>query len=81
MSTAQLQSLVDRVRRNEADWEATFHECIPTYDPDCDDQPAEDRYMGDYDEMDTDRAHNCRELLLDLTAELEALICEMEGGR
>ncbi|MFJ7909044.1 hypothetical protein [Kitasatospora sp. NPDC096204] len=78
---AQLQAIVDRVHRNEADWEALFHECVPTYDPHTDDQPAEDRYMGHYDEADNDRAHQCRELLLELTAELEALTREMEGSR
>ncbi|MFF4815063.1 hypothetical protein ACFY2K_10800 [Kitasatospora sp. NPDC001309] len=81
MSTAQLQALVDRVHRNERDWEDTFRECLPSYDPDDPDQVVEDRHMGRYDEMDTDRAHDCRELLLILTAELEALIREMEGGR
>ncbi|MFJ2775713.1 hypothetical protein [Kitasatospora sp. NPDC087315] len=79
--SAQLQALVDRVRRNERDWEATFHECIPTYDPDHPDQPAEDEYMGDYDQKNDDRAHDSRELLLDLTAELEALIRELETGK
>ncbi|MFJ6622315.1 hypothetical protein ACIQOW_32635 [Kitasatospora sp. NPDC091335] len=81
MPTARLQALVDRVHRNERDWEALFYECVPTYDPHCDDQPAEDRHMGRYDEMNADRAHDCRELLLTLTAELEALIRETEGGR
>ncbi|WP_031066992.1 hypothetical protein [Streptomyces sp. NRRL WC-3742] len=81
MSAAHLQTLVDRVRRHERDWEATFRENIPTYDPDHPDQPAEDRYMGDYDEMDDSRAYDSRDLLLDLTAELEALIREMEGRR
>ncbi|WP_405007526.1 hypothetical protein OHV13_28770 [Kitasatospora purpeofusca] len=81
MTTARLQALVDRVHRNEAEWEALFYDRIPTYDPHCDDQPAEDRYMGDYDEADTDRAHDCRELLLALTAELEGIIAASEGAR
>lgn len=81
MTTAQLQALVDRVHRNEADWEALFYDRIPTYDPHHDDQPAEDRYMGDYDEADTDRAFDCRDLLLTLTTELEGIIATLEGGR
>ncbi|MGW3177777.1 hypothetical protein ACWDD9_00740 [Kitasatospora sp. NPDC001119] len=81
MTTMQLQALVDRVRENEADWETLFYDRIPTYDPHHPDQPAEDRYMGAYDEANADRAHQCRELLLDLTAELEALIRGTESGR
>ncbi|MFF2619840.1 hypothetical protein [Kitasatospora sp. NPDC058046] len=54
---------------------------MPTYNPDHPLQPAADRHMGRYDEMDTDRAHQCRYLLLDLTAELEALIRGTEGTR
>ena len=79
--SAQLQTLVDRVRENERAWEAAFRANVPTYDPDHPDQPAEDQHMGDYDEMDTERAHDARKLLLDLSAELEALISEMEAGR
>ncbi|MFI2609680.1 hypothetical protein [Kitasatospora sp. NPDC018619] len=81
MTTARLQALVDRIHRSEAEWEALFYERIPGYDPHCGDQPTDDRYMGDYDEADTDRAFDSRDLLLDLTAELEAIIRETESGR
>ncbi|MFJ1755991.1 hypothetical protein [Kitasatospora sp. NPDC088134] len=79
--SAQLQTLVDRVHENERAWEAAFRANVPTYDPGCPDQPADNEHMGRYDEMDTERAYDSRNLLLDLTAELEALIREMEGGR
>ncbi|WP_328953653.1 hypothetical protein [Kitasatospora purpeofusca] len=81
MTTARLQALVDRVHQNERNWEAAFYECVPTYDPHPGEQPAEDEHMGQYDEMDDSRAYDCRELLLALTAELEGIIRETEGGR
>ncbi|WP_406206882.1 hypothetical protein OH807_33715 [Kitasatospora sp. NBC_01560] len=79
--SAQLQALVDRVHRHERDWEATFYERVPTYDPHSGDQPADDEHMGTWDETDESRAQDSRELLLTLTAELEALIREAEDSR
>ncbi|MFJ1754209.1 hypothetical protein [Kitasatospora sp. NPDC088134] len=77
-TVARLEAIVTRVYRNEQDWEAAFGD-IPTYDntrfPD---QPADDRHMGDVDELDDERAHDSRDLLLTLTAELEALVAELE---
>ncbi|MFJ7275301.1 hypothetical protein [Kitasatospora sp. NPDC098663] len=81
MSTAQLQALVDRVRENESYWEASFVANVPSYDPTGPDQPADDEHMNDWDEIDDRRAFDSRELLLELTAELEAIISETEGGR
>ncbi|MFI1521640.1 hypothetical protein [Kitasatospora cineracea] len=76
-TVARLEALVARVYRNEQAWEAAF-ETIPTYDASDPYQPAEDRHMGDVDEMDDERAHDSRELLLTLTSELEALVAELE---
>ncbi|MFB7947055.1 hypothetical protein ACFC6L_19305 [Kitasatospora phosalacinea] len=76
-TVACLEALVARVYRNEQAWEAAF-ETIPTYDASDPYQPAEDRHMGDVDELDDERAHDSRELLLTLTSELEALIAELE---
>ncbi|MFJ5233981.1 hypothetical protein ACIQBJ_29270 [Kitasatospora sp. NPDC088391] len=75
---ARLEALVARVHRHEREWEASF-ETIPTYDANpAAEQPADDKYMGDVDEMGTARAHDSRDLLLTLTTELEALVAALE---
>ncbi|MFD9687912.1 hypothetical protein ACFWXO_19385 [Kitasatospora sp. NPDC059088] len=77
---ARLQALVDRVHSHEAGWETTFVENVPSYDPACFlDQPADDKDMDNWDEIDNDRAFHSRELLFTMTAELEALIAELEN--
>ncbi|MFJ5924800.1 hypothetical protein ACIQF6_19580 [Kitasatospora sp. NPDC092948] len=78
-TVARLQSLITRVHRNEQAWEAGFRANVPTYDPADPEQPAEDQHMGQFNELDTERAFDSRTLLLDLTAELAVLVCEMEG--
>ncbi|WP_159400759.1 hypothetical protein [Streptomyces sp. XY431] len=76
---ARLQALVDRVHDHEAGWEDVFVENVPSYDPACFfDQPADDKDMDDWDEIDNDRAFHSRDLLFKMTAELEALIAELE---
>ncbi|WP_327065956.1 hypothetical protein [Kitasatospora sp. NBC_01302] len=54
---------------------------VPSYDPTTADQPATDEDMGEWDDLDDQRAHDARALLLDLTRELEALIREMGAGK
>ncbi|GAA2995367.1 hypothetical protein GCM10010519_30600 [Streptomyces lactacystinicus] len=85
MSTAQLQALLDRAYRNEEAWESGFRKNVPTYDPArYPDQLADDEHMDDWDETDTSRAFDSRDLLFKVTAELEAIIAEMEhtpGGQ
>ncbi|MER7705445.1 hypothetical protein ABTX81_21455 [Kitasatospora sp. NPDC097605] len=77
-TVARLEAVAARVYRHEQNWEDAFTD-IPTYDNrDFPDQPADDKYMGDVDEMDNERAHACRALLLTLTAELEAFVAELE---
>ncbi|WP_043465218.1 hypothetical protein [Kitasatospora sp. MBT66] len=81
MTTAQLQTIVARVRRQEENWETTIAENVPDYDPTDPFQPTADKHMDDWDELDDERAHDARELLLALTAELEGIIAGLESGR
>ncbi|MGW2539372.1 hypothetical protein ACWC5I_00490 [Kitasatospora sp. NPDC001574] len=80
-AAAQLQTLVSRVHCNERVWDNAIRANVPGYNPTDPDQPTDDEHMPAYSELADERAHAARRVLLNLTAELEALIREMEDAQ
>jgi hypothetical protein len=72
-----LEKLVNTHDEWEKDREESFRG-IPTYDPFDGDQPCEDRFMGDYDEMEDVHAYHAQNTFVGFAKEARKLL-EMES--
>jgi oligoribonuclease NrnB/cAMP/cGMP phosphodiesterase (DHH superfamily) len=76
-ATELLEKLVKAHDEWAKDREAAFR-AIPTYDPFDGDQPCEDKFMGDYDEMEDIYAYHAQNTLTGFVEEVRRLL-ELES--